>query len=182
MNENTSNTQPPQTPPPSNEAHVEQMQNQLLSLDEKVENLSSKVTSLEAKFDIWQNLVEPMIATTQTAMQYDNYILTATAVIVAVVGLAMTYWFSKSKKESVEEAIQAVDKTIARGILPERSDVRSKIVEAIISSTEFQDAVDEIFDYRNESKEADDSRAEDGETRSQKITSSNLVENSNSDD
>lgn len=182
MSENSPNIQAQLAPQLSNEEHIEQIQNQVLSLDKKVEGLSSEVTNLDTKFDIWQNLVEPMLATTQTAMQYDNYILTATAIFVAIAGVLVTKWYSKSKNEAIEEAIDSIEATIARGILPERSDVRSKIVGAIISSKEFQDAVDEIFDYRNESKEADDSRAEDGESHNQQITSDNLKENSNSDD
>ena len=127
-------------------------------IEEKIELLSSKVTRIDDKFDVWQNLVEPMLATAQSAMQYDNFIITVSGIGSAIAIGFITLWFSKSKKEAVDEAIKNIEKTIAKGILPKDSNVRSEIINTIINSEEFTDAVVKIYNFKNDSKTGDKNR------------------------
>lgn len=62
--------------------------NQLL--DNKVELLSTQLKELDSKFDLWQGMVESILASTQTAMQYDNFILTYLAIFVAIASILVT--------------------------------------------------------------------------------------------
>ncbi len=134
-------------------------------LIDRVDALESKVELLEGKFDAWQKLVESILGTAQTAMQYDNNVLTflgiGAGILTAIVAIAiavMSYIYNKKKKDAIDEAIKKIDDSLAKGVLPEKSRLRSKIIDTIIKSDEFRLAVEDIFDYPNESKEADDNQ------------------------
>lgn len=135
-----------------NTQNIEGLHNQLSQLKEST-------TLLSAKFDIWQNNVESMLANAQTAMQYDNYVLTALAIIIAIFAFVFQKWASKNKKEAIADAIKSIEGTIAQGILPQHSSIRKKLTEAILNSEEFRVAARKANDYINKSEDADKERA-----------------------
>lgn len=185
------------------DSSLSSINNQLISYDERINNLSDSIMQIEnkliegsettaalskklasvgeqtqelsIKFDVWQANVESMLATTQSAMQYDNYVLTALAIIIAAVTFALQKWAAKSKEDAVQEAIQTIEDTIARGILPKRSGIRKKLVEAIINSDQFIEAVREASLYLEESEDADESRSEASSESSESVDGAALA-------
>ncbi len=127
-------------------------------LIDRVDVLESEVKLLQGKFDVWQKLVESILGTAQTVLQYDSNLLTWIAIITAISIAVITLWVSKSKKEAIDEAVKKIDDSLEKGILPEGSGLRSKIIDTIIKSDEFRLAVEDIFDYPSEAKEVDDNR------------------------
>lgn len=125
-------------------------------LTSQLHTLHENLTELTIKFDVWQSNVEPMLATSQTAMTYDNYVLTALAIIVAVFTFIFQLWSSKSKKEAIEEASVKFDKAIARGLMPEGSKIRNRLLNTILSSPQFISAVRKANEYMDTSIDTDE--------------------------
>ena len=161
----------------------------IINSQEKLENLNSKIEQLSNKFDVWQNMTDAMLANVQTAMDYTDRNLIIAALIISIFGVGATiivnYWFVKSKEEAVEEVIKDINRSIAEGILPEGSDVREKIIDTVINSEEFQEAVTKISGYSHKLKEKDDrfykERLEE-ELQQILTTIDNLKKNLDSDD
>jgi|GEM_PF-2615927 len=122
-----------------------------------INTLQNSIDRLGDKFDVWQSNVEPMLAASQTAMAYDNYVMTFLAIVLTIAGIFFQFWAQKSKKEAVSEAINDIDSQIAKGILPEGSGIREKIISSILNSEEFVFAVKKANEFidtseREESK------------------------------
>ena len=90
-------------------------------LNDKVDMLESKVELLEGKFDVWQKLVESILGTAQTAIEYDSNLIAAlavgvaifsvmVAVIVAIAIAVINHFANKDKKEAVNQAIKEINK------------------------------------------------------------------------
>lgn len=130
----------------------------------QLQNLRESLIELSAKFDVWQSNVEPMLASAQTAMQYDNFIITSVGVMLAITGLFFYIWFNKTKKEAIDEAGRKFDEAIAKGLVPEGHKIRDKLIitvtTAIINSPKFIEAVKQAMDFIEDSTEADEERAE----------------------
>ena len=105
-------------------------------LNDKVDVLESKVELLQGTFDVWQKLVESILGTAQTAMQYDNYVLTVLGIAVAVVFALATIIASaiiatinhianKKKEEAMEEAIKKMNKRIEETTSPMKAGLHS---------------------------------------------------------
>lgn len=144
------------------------------SLLTDLDNKSQRLQELEIKFDIWQSNVEPMLATAQTAMQYDNYVLTFLAIIIALGSFVFQKWASKSKHQAIEEAIESVERTIAKGILPKRSGIRKKLLDSILKSDEFTVAVKEANKFIDASDDVDEELLEELEESSEQIGEENI--------
>ena len=105
-------------------------------LNDKVDMLESKVELLQGTFDVWQKLVESILGTAQTAMQYDNYVLTVLGIIVAAFFALTTIIASaiiarinrianKKKGEAMEEAIKEMNKRIEETTSPMKASLHS---------------------------------------------------------
>ncbi len=114
-------------------------------LSDKVDALASEVELLDGKFEVWQKLVESILGTAQTAIAYDSNLIAVLGIITAITIGGVAYWSNKSKKDTIKE----LDKKISEGILSETSEVRSKIINAIIKSNEFKEQVKNILDKSN---------------------------------
>ncbi len=146
-------------------------------LNDKVDVLESKVELLQGTFDVWQKLVESILGTAQTAMQYDNNVLTALGIAIAIVIGVVAYWSNKSRKDTIKK----LDKKISEGILSETPEVRSKIINAIIESNEFKEQVKNILDKSNvfTLDRVYGEIRRDSETNITQVTPKNLEEDSN---
>lgn len=134
----------------------------IVKLQEQVTALKESLIEISAKFDAWQSHTDSISKVAsdaaKTAMDYQNFILGVTALVITVAGIGFSYWLAKSKKDAVDDAINTIEKTIARGILPENSDVRSKIIKTIINSEEFIDAVKRATEFHYNSCKEEDSK------------------------
>ncbi len=156
-------------------------------LIDRVDALESKVELLEGTFDVWQKLVESILGTAQTAMQYDNYVLTFLAIGVGVFSVAVgaivtiaiariNHLSNKKKEDAVSDAIKEIHESLEKGVLPEKSGLRSKIIDSIIDSAQFIAAVKKVTDYSNKSKEGDDNQENEKQTDKEPITSLDMKE------
>ncbi len=162
-------------------ASVEGGDSRIDGLNDKVDVLESKIELLQGTFDVWQKLVESILGTAQASIEYDNYVLTAVIAILTIGGFFATYWFSKSKKDAIKE----INESIAKGVIPEGSDVRSKIINAVIDSDEFKEKVKEkVEEILNKAdvlalKEFYGKIASSAKTNETQVTPKNLEEDSN---
>ena len=118
--------------------------------------LEDRLNELSIKFDVWQSNVEPMLASAQTAMDYDNIILAILGIIFALSSFWFQMWTSKSKRDAIDEAIRSIEGSIAHGILPEGSSVRKKLMMTILDSREFKDAVHKFVGYVDLSEDVEE--------------------------
>ena len=79
-------------------------------LNDKVDMLESKVELLEGKFDVWQKLVESILGTAQTAIEYDSNLIAVLAVGVATFSVMVAVIVAKDKEETMKQAIKEINK------------------------------------------------------------------------
>ncbi len=102
-------------------------------LSDKVDMLESKVNQLGDKFDVWQRLVESILGTAQTAMQYDSNLIAFLAIGVGVFSVAVgaivtiaiaviNHIANKNKREAMDKAIEEINKTIKKTTSPIEAD------------------------------------------------------------
>ncbi len=122
-------------------------------LNDKVDVLESKIELLQGTFDVWQKLVESILGTAQTAIAYDSNLIAVVgigagivAVIVAIAIAVMNYIYNKKKGDAVSDAIKEINESLEKGVLPEKSGLRSKIIGSIINTNEFKEQVVSILD------------------------------------
>ncbi len=90
-------------------------------LSDKVDMLESKIELLEGKFDVSQKLVESILGTAQTVIEYDSNLIAVVAIatgifsvivaaIVAIAIAVINHFANKDKKEAVNQAIKEINK------------------------------------------------------------------------
>ena len=115
----------------SNARKIEELGNEINQLKDNAGQLSSK-------FDIWQDNVESLLSSTQTAMTYDNYVLTCLAIAVAIAAFLFQKHATQSKVDAIKEAKKEIEDTLAEGLLPLGSGLRGKLVSTVVNSSKFQ--------------------------------------------
>ncbi len=116
------------------------------SLIDRLDALESEFKELDRKFDVWYDLVEPLLANAQIAIGYDSNLIAVLGIVFAVVAAGITYWLTKRKEDAIDEAVKKLDDSLSKGILKEGSKARSKIIDSIINTDEFKEKVVNILD------------------------------------
>lgn len=149
------------------------------NVKEQIDTLQNQVNNLSIKFDVWQSQTENILATSQNAMSYDNYLITCVALGLALFGIWLQKWFSESKIEAVKGAIQEIEDKIAEGLFPDESTVKQRLIETIINSPEFHVAVRKSTKFVSSSSEGEAAKAErviQGGTRLENASQSSIID------
>ena len=164
-------------------ASVESGDSLLAGLSDKVDMLTADVMRLmydikrlEGTFDVWQRIVEPVLNNAEILLQRDSNLITFLAIMTAIAIAIMSYIYNKKKEDAVRDAIKEIHESLEKGVLPEKSGLRSKIIDSIIDSAQFIAAVKKVTDYSNKSKEGDDNQENEKQTDKEPITSLDMKE------
>ncbi len=134
-------------------ASVESGDSLLAGLSDKVDMLTADVMRLmydikrlEGTFDVWQRIVEPVLNNAEILLQRDSNLISFLAITIAIAIAIMSYIYNRKKEDAVSDAIKEINESLEKGVLPEKSGLRSKIIGSIINTDEFKDQVVSILD------------------------------------
>ena len=109
-----------------------------------VSQLQLAVQKLETQQQSESNNIQRTLDTADRAVSWSNIVLTILAVGIGVATALFQWWSSRDKKQAIKDAQDLLAKDIGDklsiGLLPSNSKIKTKLLEKLFSSQEFNDA------------------------------------------